>query len=104
MEETISIYFEKLGGVGGVDYYHETIVYTNASGVKELATAYASKVPTPSISGLSDAASAAKTGSVSDYGVLQTETAPIADLSQAEQIQLARLADEFVPKPSCRFW
>ena len=35
--ETIAVYFENLGSVGGVQYNHETLVYTNSSGQRFVA-------------------------------------------------------------------
>jgi len=30
--ETIAVYFKPLASIGGLTYYHETLVYTNAQG------------------------------------------------------------------------
>jgi uncharacterized Zn-binding protein involved in type VI secretion len=98
MPETISVYFEKLGSVGGKSYYHETVVYTDSTGAQHLATAYASQIPAGSIGGLSQASAAARSGTASDYGVLQTQTSQVSDLSKAEQEHWLGSADDPYPQ------
>ena len=78
--------YEPLGSIVGHDYYHEPVLYADSAGEKYLATSYASTIPAnPGISALSQANTAATSGSGSDFGVLQTETAKVSDLSAAEQ-------------------
>jgi hypothetical protein len=83
--ETIQVYFEPLGSIEGVTYYHETLVYTNASGEQFLATAYASTSPTGNpIANLSEASSAAVSDGSSPYGKLITQWGPLSSLSPQE--------------------
>ncbi len=83
--ETITVYFEPLGSIAGLEYCHETIVYTNSNNVQFLATAYAGAAnPPASVLSLSQAAGAANSGNSSVYGNLVTEVAPVASLSAAE--------------------
>lgn len=83
MAETIEVVFEKLSDAP--QYYHETLIYTDATGAKHLATAYATTIPPGSLGALSEAASTATAGKPSPYGVMVTETAKVSDLPQASQ-------------------
>src|SRR3954449_12642592 len=84
--ESIRVVFEPLGSFGGVNFYHETLVYTNSAGQSFLATSYASN-SSPSgsqIGNLSEASSAVNSGSSSAYGTLVTQWGPESGLTQAE--------------------
>ncbi|MEO7248279.1 MAG: DUF4280 domain-containing protein [Novosphingobium sp.] len=87
--EKISIAYEKLGSVGGTDYYHQTLVYEKANGEKYFATAVASSSPKGGIlsqlSGLFSSPVSAVTGSESAFGTLKTYSGPLSSLSKAEQ-------------------
>jgi hypothetical protein len=43
--ETITVYYEPLGTIFGLTYYHETLVFTNSAGEQFIATSYASNIP-----------------------------------------------------------
>ena len=84
--ESIDVYFEPIGTVGGLIYYHETLVYIDSNGVQYLATAYASDTSPQGnkISNLGQAASAAESGGSSNFGTIVTEGSPLSSLFSAE--------------------
>jgi hypothetical protein len=45
--ETIKVVYEPLGQILGVEYYHETLVYTNSAGETYLASAFYTATTTP---------------------------------------------------------
>ncbi|TND01461.1 MAG: Hemolysin-type calcium-binding region [Gammaproteobacteria bacterium] len=79
--ETIHVVYEYLGSFAGLDYYHETLLYTNANGQQFLATAGPTGSPPPENSNsynVSQAASAAANSTSSVYGSLDTKTGAIS--------------------------
>ena len=94
MTETISIIFQPLGSLFGKEYYHETLTYTNSSGVTQYATAYPSNTPTNSnlvsaLSGVVTAAQNANSGSQGGgYGVIESTIGPVSSLNQQQFAKL----------------
>jgi len=101
MAESIKVYFEPLGSVGGHTYYYETLVYTNSAGERFLATAYAPDSPSSvslsgnhpnpiaaaasNVYGVGAASIAATTNGASPYGPLVTQWGPVIALSDRER-------------------
>ncbi|SRR5579883_2834482 len=84
--ETISVVYEPLGVFDSITYYHETLVYTNSSGEQFIATAGPNGSPPAGNSqfyDVSEAGSAAASGTTSVYGTLATQSGPISNFSQA---------------------
>ena len=74
--ESITVYFEPLGQVGGVTYYHETLIYTNSAGVSQYLTSgpSGSFTPTGNVNALSQMSAASDnqaTNQPSAWGTLQ---------------------------------
>ena len=84
--ESISVVYQPVVSFVGLTAYHETLVYTDASGNQHFATAGAS-TPEPggsSLSNISQASSAVASGTTSVYGTLQVVNGSVADLSNPE--------------------
>src|SRR3989454_1456274 len=84
--ESISVVYQPVVSFAGLTAYHETLVYTDASGNQSFASAGAS-TPEPggsSLSNISQASSAVASGTTSVYGTLQVVNGSVADLSNPE--------------------
>lgn len=80
--ETITVIYEPLGGgILGINYYHETLAYTNSAGVTVYASAGPNGDPTgPSLYEVSQAASAVASGGSSNYGTMFSYTGTAAEM------------------------
>ena len=99
--ESISIVYEPLGSVGDLNYYHETILYTNANGDQFIATSFPTGNPPPANSNgynLSQAAVAAANSAPSVYGTLDVQTGSITTFNSQWVNQL--LGTPQNPNPS----
>jgi hypothetical protein len=89
--ETISVVFQPLGSIAQVTDYHETLVYTNAIGQEEYATAFASNAAPNGnvISATAQATVAASTNvTTSPFGTLQVENGLVSELSDAQYVNM----------------
>ncbi len=88
MSESIQIFFEPLGQIPGTGttWYHETLVYTNSSGQRFIATcAPTANGPTVLSSQLSQLSSGAS-GSSTDWGTLACTSGSLADTTVSDAL------------------
>lgn len=97
-QETISIVYKPLGDIAGVEYYHQTVVYTNSSGQVSIASGTYTGNPTGNnVFNASQASIAANTGGTDIYGNLGTNVGPESDFTDDQLINLFGTRDNPFP-------
>lgn len=85
--ESIRVFYEPLGQLGGNNYYHETLLYTNALGQQFIATAGPTGSPpagTSNATQILQPSIAAETGGTSIFGTLWASSGPLSNYNSQQ--------------------